>query len=152
MRFSGRPLVVLVVALATLYIAAPSASAKPAHCDNKTGFCSPAEKLKFFGPTTLTVDVPATLTSKDPCPLQRPDGSPLHAATQVLVTLSFEPGGSAENWIFAEPDGSWSLTFSVGPGNTSVVFIVACIDRPFRDDEVTTAEYRNLSATVFSGS
>ena len=52
---------VMSVLLATMAVSVPSAWAKPAHCDKKTGVCTPPSKLKWTSPPSIADGVPADL-------------------------------------------------------------------------------------------
>ena len=63
---------VMSVLLATMAVSVPSAWAKPAHCDKKTGVCTPPSKLKWTSPPSIADGVPATFfveryVSRCPC-------------------------------------------------------------------------------------
>jgi len=138
-----RILLATTVMLAAMAVTVPSAGAKPAHCDKKTGVCTPPSKLKWTSPPSISDGVAATFTSTGTCPDVRPDGSPLQGTREVGITVLFSFGGGMGDVAPVNADGSWTFvkTFDAGGTRDLTATVVAqCLDVTFTGIDI--ADYR----------
>jgi hypothetical protein len=91
--------------------------------------------LRWTSPPSVSDGVPATFASIKPCPLKRPDGSPIQGTLQVFIFVSVSGGGGSGQGPFAvNPDGSWvaNATFNFGGFHDSGASVQAtCQDVTF---------------------
>jgi hypothetical protein len=121
MRWS-RVFLSVCIAAAVLGLPAASAEAVPGkgrghgQCRNHPARCPVPSGLEWVSPSNVADGVPAHFESIDPCPTQRPDGSPLQGTLMVQVSIAFSFGGGMAQVVPTNPDGSWSadLTFDAG--------------------------------------
>ena len=134
------------VIVAATAVAVPSAYAKPAHCNKKTGVCAPPANLKWTSPPSISDGVVGTFASlgvKGRCPDVRPDGSPLQGTRQVGITVLFSFGGGMGDVAPVAADGSWSFEKSFDAGGTrdlSATVVASCLDVTFTGIDI--ADYR----------
>ena len=119
------------VLLATMAVSVPSAWAKPAHCDKKTGVCTPPSKLKWTSPPSIADGVPATFSSSGTCPDVRPDGSALQGTREVEIFVLFSFGGGMGDVAPVAADGSWTFVKTFDAGGTrdlGATVMATCLD------------------------
>jgi hypothetical protein len=148
----SRILAATCVMMAVAAVGVPSAGAKPAHCDKKTGVCTPPSKLRWTSPASISDGVAGTfasLSAKGRCPDVRPDGSPLQGTREVGVTVLFSFGGGMGDVAPVAADGSWTFVKAFDAGGTrdvSATVVASCLDVTFTGIDI--ADYRTHRIAV----